>query len=68
MANRYISYAPLDAPEVEVLREGTWRPGFLEHWRKDGDRWEADVRYTVGIGQTHVAWVDENMVRKLKLG
>ena len=60
----YSTYPPLDAPEVEVLRDGTWWPGFLEHWRKDGDRWTGDVRYTVGVGQTYVAWVDQNRIRQ----
>jgi hypothetical protein len=26
--------------EVEVLVDGRWWPGTLEHWRRNGDRWE----------------------------
>lgn len=49
--------------EIEVLRDGTWWPGFLVHWRTDGDRWPGNVRYTVGPGRTYVGWVDQDQVR-----
>ena len=57
---------PLGAPEVEVLRKGAWWPGFLEHWRKDGHRWSGNVRYSVGVGQTYIGWVDQDRIESTK--
>jgi len=39
--------------------------GSASAWRRDCDRWQADVRYSVGVGRTYVAWVDEAKVRKV---
>lgn len=50
---------------VEVHIGDTWWPGELYHWRRDGDRWTAYVRYSVGPGLNHVRWVDQGDVREV---
>ena len=48
---------------VEVSVVDTWRPGFLEAWRRDGDSWLAYVRYMEGPGMRHLTWVQAQRVR-----
>jgi hypothetical protein len=63
----FLTYPPLEAPEVEVEHtDGTWHGGFLECWRRDGDRWTGRVRYSVGVGAQHIAWVDEGRIRRVQ--
>jgi hypothetical protein len=31
--------------------------------RRESGRWRAFVRYSVGVGQTHIAWVDQDQLR-----
>lgn len=50
---------------VQVRANGEWHEGFLEHWRRCGDRWEGFVRYTVGVGQTHIRWFDQDNLRPI---
>ena len=51
--------------DVEVRHDGRWHAGVLEHWRRDGDRWRGFVRYSVGVGMTHIAWVDQGGIRQV---
>jgi len=48
---------------VQVRRDGTWYPGWLEAWRRDGGDWRAYVRYTAGVGLQHLTWVGASDVR-----
>jgi hypothetical protein len=50
----------IDAPVLVQHEKDVWHPGFLEHWRRRGDRWEGFVRYTAGVGMQHIAWVDQD--------
>lgn len=51
--------------DVEVLHDdGAWYAGVLHHWRKRDDRWEAWVRYSVGVGMQYLLWVDGEHVRQ----
>ena len=50
--------------DVEVLAdEGRWLPGTLEHWRREGDRWQGWVWYRTGVGETCTGWFDAGAVR-----
>jgi hypothetical protein len=48
---------------VEVLNAGVWHRGKLEAGRRDGDHWDAYVRYTVATGMQHLGWVTADLVR-----
>ena len=48
---------------VEVLHDGRWLPGWLEAYRRDGDKWRACVRYSAGVGMQYVQWRGEADVR-----
>ena len=50
--------------EVEVHVENAWWPGDLEHWRRRGDRWEAWIRYSTGVGETRIGWFDAHEIRR----
>jgi hypothetical protein len=55
---------PVDPPRsVAVRRDNQWHHGWLKAWRRDDDHWRAFVSYTVGVGQTHLEWVDAERVR-----
>lgn len=49
---------------VEVLVDGVWWPGWLEHRRQRDGVWEAWVRYTTGVGQTRVGWFGYDVLRE----
>lgn len=50
---------------VEVLdSDGFWHEGFFKHWRRDGDRWSGFVRYSVGVGMTHIGWCDQELIHR----
>jgi hypothetical protein len=50
--------------EVEVLDDQSkWWPGTVEHWRQRGNRWEAWVRYSTGVGETRIGWFDAEVLR-----
>lgn len=51
--------------EVEVLVDGTWWPGFLEHRRQRDGRWEGFVRWTRGPGLNHLGWYDYDDLRPI---
>ena len=51
--------------EVEVpADDGHWWPGFLEHWRQRDGHWEGWVRYSTGVGQTHIGWFPAEELRR----
>jgi hypothetical protein len=49
--------------DVQVLVDGTWWPGALEHRRRRDGRWEGWVRYTTGLGETRLGWFDCQQLR-----
>lgn len=53
----------LDIP-LQVLVDGVWHDGFLEHWRKRGDRWEGYIRWTTGVGAIFIRWIDQDEIRR----
>jgi hypothetical protein len=56
----------MDPPQpVEVRRDDTWHPGWLQAWWRVNDGWRAFVRYTVGIGRQHVEWISEADLRAI---
>lgn len=53
----------LDIP-VEVLVDGSWWEGFLEHWRKLDDGWQGYVRWSQGTGAQYIRWIDAGDIRQ----
>lgn len=51
-----------------VLREGTWREGWLRAWWKAGERWRAHVNFSDGIGLHYLVAVDQDEVRPREPG
>lgn len=50
--------------EVEVLVDGTWHPGFLEHRRPAGDQWEGFVRWSSAPGENRIGWYPYEQLRE----
>lgn len=56
----------LDTHVLVLHSEGVWHEGFLKHWRRDGDGWLGFVRYTMGVGMTHIGWCDEALIHRIQ--
>lgn len=67
-----MTYVTLDADEHREVRvqldDGLWVPGWLEAYRKVEGVWSGFVRYTLGVGKTHIGWFEEGRIRGGKLG
>lgn len=61
MANRDV-YPPLP---VEILRHDIWIPGQLEAWQKAEGGWRAFIRWSAGVGLTHIQWFWADEVREV---
>ncbi|MEJ7834402.1 MAG: hypothetical protein WKF79_15925 [Nocardioides sp.] len=63
---RHKSYrSALEAPEVEVLWEGTWCFGTLHEWRPiEPDRWEGWVRFRGAPGENRIGVFDQDLIRQ----
>jgi hypothetical protein len=55
----------LNIVDVEVLVDGTWWPGNLEHWRRRDDRWEGWIRWSTGPGENRVDWFPAERIRRV---
>lgn len=66
MPDHYTDLRPWDVRPVEVLHtDGAWHFGELEGYRREPDgTWRGSVRYSVGVGMTHVAWLGEDRIRR----
>lgn len=63
MTGKFIAYAPDEAPEVEVLVDGTWCFGALRQWCQVGERWEGTVSYNTGLGKNWLKRFDQDLIR-----
>lgn len=63
MTGRTITYTPNDAPEVEVLVDGTWHFGALRQWQQVGERWQGTVSYNTGHGMNWIKQFDQDLIR-----
>lgn len=54
----------LDLP-VQVRVDGTWYDGWLERddWRRNGDRWEAMIRWQTGPADNRMQVFDQDDIR-----
>lgn len=51
--------------EVEVLVDGTWHGGFLEHRRQTADgAWEGFVRWSAAPGENRIGWYPYEQLRQ----
>jgi hypothetical protein len=60
----YQRYPPLEAPEVQVLVDGTWHHGVAEARRREGDGWLWYVRWSPTPGENHLGWYNEDHLRR----
>lgn len=67
-----MTYVALDADEHREVRvqldDGLWVPGWLEAYRQVEGVWSGHVRYTLGVGRTHIGWFEEGRIRGGELG
>lgn len=63
----WVAHVPSGEPVEDSLVGDAWFQGFLERWRRDGERWLAMVRYWTGPGFQHLTWVDQDHVRLVVL-
>ena len=64
MTNRMLPSDRLDI-DVEVLVDGTWWPGVLEHRRQDDDHWLGFVRWTQAPGENRIGWYPYEQLRQV---
>lgn len=69
MPDHVVSYSNLDAPEVEVLHEGSWCFGTLHEWRQNQEsgRWTGWARYNTGPGMNRIGSFDQEHLRPFQV-